>query len=472
MIAGRLLCWISSVCSALALMLCVVPHDAHASAAGVSGQTVVDHVFSDSFEEPLARFDDILLSPIVTADGTCPNTGSNMIDTRPGAPVRFCYRLENRSNVTLTQHEIVSSTYGVLFQGPLSMAPGTSVVIPDPGSPRVFQHRAIDLVFWRTSGAGRHGKENRTVRVNISPDIALYRFLTSNPADCQPGILPFFPAQRNSGYTALTVAPGASVTHCFRAKNTSTGSSATLTDNVLNDSGFGELLNTQQSFSNGQVFVVAANASASTSSDFDAQWTATDGTDAVSSMASSSFFVTPDPACDGIRQDTSFDYVIVIGDDFYILANVRLDFEVQASPATAGAATSFNAHGAITSLLPDGAFGPRRDTRIYLPIPDGIDLSRPFQAQASINGGTSISATLDAPGRMLVLSTGRVEGAPAEIDIQVNAFVDASRSAPIAWEAPRLELDIEGDTGAFTTNPISPDPTGPPVLETPICTGL
>lgn len=467
----RFLPFLSAGLSGIAVFLLASPCDGVAAALNPRGNLIPDQIFTDSFEIPLAGFNDILLKTIATSDPTCPDTGSNRIYARPDAPVRFCYRLENRSNVTLDQHEIVSSSFGVLYQSTLPLAPGASVVIGDPGSPRFFQHRAIDLVRWRTSGAGRHGEENRVVYVDIAPDIALYRFLSTGPATCPPGILPYFPAPTNSGYTALTVAPGALVTHCFRADNTSIGeSTSVLTNNVLTDSGFGQLLDTSQSFSNGEIFVVAAEAAATTSTDFDAQWTASDGTDTASGTGHSSLFVTANPACDGVHQSTSYDYVGYISEDFFILANIRLDFQVEATPTSAGAATSLTAHGAITSLFPDGAFGPRRDTRVYLPIPPGIDLARPFQANASVNGGVPITATLDAAARMLVLSTGRVEGAPAQIDVQINTFVASTQTTPIAWTAPKLELDIEGTNGTFSTTRIAPDPNGPPVLETPLCT--
>lgn len=71
---------------------------------------------------------------------------------------------------------------------------------------------------------------------------------------------------------------------------------------------------------------------------------------------------------------------------------------------------------------------------------------------------------------MLVLSAGAVEDAPAEVDVQVNTFVEPSRTVPIVWTAPELQLDIEGGDGSIATNDIEPDPTGPPVLETPLCT--
>lgn len=328
----------------------------------------VDRGFIDGFELPLAGVDDILLKTIATSDPTCPDTGDNEINIRPGASVRFCYRLENHSDVTLDQHEIFSSTYGLLYQGTTPIAPGGSVVIEDPGSPRIFEHRAIDLVYWKTSGAGRHGVEERVVYVNVAPDITLYRFLTTDAVSCAEGIAFYSPRPAVSGYTAVTVAPGDPVTHCFRARNVGIGTTSTLTDNLLVDSLFGQLLDSNQSFVNGEVYTVAAQQAATTSLELDAQWSACDGVDAVSDGAHSSLYVTANPACDGIRQSSSYDYVNFLG-SFQILANIRLDFEVSASPAVAGDLMTFDAHGAISSLFPDGAFGPRRDTRVYLPIP-------------------------------------------------------------------------------------------------------
>lgn len=178
----------------------------------------------------------------------------------------------------------------MIDQGSLQIAPGESVVIEDPGSPHTFQHRTLDLVNWKTSGAGRNGHRHRIARVNIAPDIALYRFLSRDAAKCVPGITPFFPSPTNSGYTALTVAPGDSVTHCFRADNTSIGAFIFLTDSVLTDSGFGQLLDSDQPFTNGEVFTVAAQAPATTSVEFDAQWTATDGVGVVSASTRRSMF--------------------------------------------------------------------------------------------------------------------------------------------------------------------------------------
>ncbi len=453
--------------SGLLPMLCIAIAGVTASTQ-LLGADQVDRVFADGFETKLVGYDDIRLYAIVTSDPACPDTGHDTLDTRPGAPVRFCYRLENHSNVTLERQEITSSTFGVIFQGALQIPPGQSVVIADPTSPHAFVHRAIDLVNWHTSGAGRTGAGHRTAYVNIAPDIALYRFLTADAARCQPGITPYTPTPTNSGYTALTVAPGTLLTHCFRAKNTSIGGFSTLTDSLVVDSLFGTLPGTGQSFSNGEVYTIAAQQPATTSIEADAQWSTSDGVDPASATAHSSLTVTTHPACDGIREGTSYDYVF----DFYgfqALAKIRLDFEVTATPASAGASMTVDAHGAITSLFPDNAFGPRRDTRVYLPIPAGIDLARPFQAQASINAGVPISATLDTAGRMLLLSTGAVGGAPAEINVHITGYIDALQTQPIAWTAPKLQMDIEGDNETVATTEILPDPAGPPVLTTPLC---
>lgn len=438
------------------------------SVGQVFANAQTDRVFSEGFELPLAGFDDILLKTIATSDPSCPDTGRNEINTRPGVPVRFCYRLENRSNVTLDYQEISSSTYGLVFQGTMPIAPGESVVIPDPGSPRTFEHSAIDLVHWSASGAGRHGDENRVVYVNVAPDIELYRLVSSDAASCQAGIMPYSPEPTVSGYTALTVAPGDLITHCFRARNASVGILTTLTDSLLVDSLFGQLLDSDQSFINREVYTVAAQTTATATADFQAQWNASDGVQTVSSQAHSSLYVTTDPACDGIRQNTTYDYVF----SFYgiqLLADIRLDFQVNASPVIAGEMMTLDAYGAITSLHPDGSFGPRRDTRVYLSIPAGVDLTRPLQVQASINDGVPISANLDASGRMLVLSTGRVAGAPAQINLHVVAYINSGQTQTLVWAAPKLQLDIEGDNGTYSTAEILPDPSGPPVLTTPLC---
>lgn len=184
----------------------------------------------------------------------------------------------------------------------------------------------------------------------------------------------------------------------------------------------------------------------------------------------SSLYVAPNPACDGIRQDTSYDYVFELF-SIQIVVNIRLDFEVNASAARAGEPMTVHAHGAITSLHADNAFGPRQDTRVYLSIPAGVDLDRSFEVQASINDGVPISSNLDVASRMLVLSTGRIEGAPAEIDLHVTGYVNAARTQPISWNAPKLQMDIESGTGAAALLEIVPDRGGPPVLTTPLFAG-
>ncbi len=442
------------------------------ASAQVDAADQMNRIFTNGFELPLARVDDILLKPITTTDSTCPQDGSTDIDIRPGTPVRFCYRLENHSNVTLDEHEIFSSTYGLLYQGTVPIAPGESVVIEDPDSPHIFEHRARDLVDWEASGGGRFGADHRNVRINVAPDIELFRFLTTNADNCVTGIQPRNPDWAVSGYTALTVAPGDLVTHCFRARNAGISDTGSiLTNNTLTDSLFGQLLdNDSQSFENLDVYTVAAQDSATTSMELDAQWTASDGVDTVSAEGHSSLYVTSIPACDGIRQDTSYDYVFELF-SMQVVVNIRLDYEVNASPARAGEPMTVHAHGAITSLNPANAFGPRQDTRVYLSIPAGIDLERSFEAQASINDGVPISASLDVAGRMLVLSTGRIEGAPAEIDLHVTGYVDATQTQPFSWDAPKLQMDIEGDTGAAALLEIVPDRGGPPVLTTPLCVG-
>ena len=427
-----------------------------------------ERVFADGFEPELRRGGyDILLVAMATTDSTCPVNGHADVEIRPGTPVRFCYRLENHSDVMLDWHELYSVKFGAIYQGTVAIAPGQSVVFEDPGAPRVFNHRTQDVVHWKTGGGGRYGADHKTVDVKVAPDIELFRFLASSADGCPTGIQTRNPDWAVSGYTALTVAPADLVTHCFRARNAGMGTTSLLTDNVLVDSLFGQLLNhDSQSFENMDTYTVAAQDAATTSMELDAEWSASDGVDTVSAAGHSSLYVTPNPACDGIRQGTSYDYV----QEFYgiqIVMNFRLEYDVNASPARPGEQMTVHAHGAITSLQPDGKFGPRRDTRVYLSIPAGIDLARPFEVQASINEGVPISANLDVAKRMLVLSTGPVEGAPAEIDLDVTAYVAAAQTQPIVWQAPKLQMDIEMDVVATTE--LIPDRRSPPVLTTPLC---
>lgn len=78
----------------VALLLCV--------SSQVLAGSAPDRVFAHGFEVPLAGYDDIRLRLIATSDPTCPDSGPDQINTRPGVPVRFCYRLINNSDARWT----------------------------------------------------------------------------------------------------------------------------------------------------------------------------------------------------------------------------------------------------------------------------------------------------------------------------------------------------------------------------------
>lgn len=442
-----------------------------AAAAPAAHAGLPDLIFADGFQQGVLRpFQDILLRPFATEQASCPASGGTTLNVRPGTPVLLCYGLENRSAVTLESHELVDGEFGVVFSGNLQVAPGQTVVVSDAGGPRTFTRSTWQFTRWRTAGGGLAGEENRSLKVNVAPALALYRFVETDPARCVPGVLPFFPSPLASGHTRLTVAPGTEVRHCFRARNTSvsTMGASILTGHQLVDSALAPLVDPAQPLANHEIYTVAVAAPATSSATFAAQWSASDGVQTVSGTAGSELAVVADPACAGIGQGTSFDYVSILG-TFVTPAGIRLDFDIDASPVRSGQAFSVAATGAITALLPD-TYGPRLDTRVLVEIPAGVDLGQPFQAQASIDGGVPIQATVDVPGRLLVLSTGPVNGPPATIQVALSGHADGSPAA-IAWPAPRLEQDFGLPGGNVNTVVIHPDPGGPAMLRTPRCPG-
>ncbi|MBX3724624.1 MAG: hypothetical protein KF823_01745 [Xanthomonadales bacterium] len=428
-----------------------------------------DPIFANGFQQAILRpFQDILLRPFATEQASCPASGPTTLNVRPGTPVLLCYGLENRSSVVLDNHELVDGVFGLVHQGNQPIPPGQTLVVADAGGPRTFERSTWLFTRWRTAGGGLVGEENRALKVNVAPALALYRFVETDPARCPPGVLPFFPAPLASGHTRLTVAPGTPVHHCFRARNesVSTMGASILNGHQLIDSGLAPVVDPGQPLANHELYTVSASQSAAVDAAFTAHWSASDGTQTVSGSATSSLVVVGQPACAGIRQGTSYDYVSILG-TFVTRANIRLDFEIDAAPVRAGQAFSVVAGGAITALLPD-TYGPRLDTRVVVQIPTGVDLAQPFHAQASIDGGVPIQASVDVATRRLVLSTGPVSGPPASIQVSLTAHADAGTAA-IDWQAPRLEQDFAQANGNVNTVVIHPDPGGPPMLHTPRC---
>lgn len=446
----------------IALLSC-----APASQAAPAG--LPDPIFADGFQQAVLRpFQDILLRPFATEQASCPASGPTTLNVRPGTPVLLCYGLENRSTVVLDSHELVDGIFGLVHQGSQPILPGQTLVVADAGGPRVFERSTLQFTRWRTAGGGLVGEENRSLKVNVAPALVLYRFVETDPARCPTGVLPFFPAPLASGHTRLTVAPGTPVHHCFRARNdsVSTMGASLLSGHQLLDSALAPVVDPAQPLANHELYTVMATQPAAADAAFTAHWSASDGTQTVSDSATSSLVVAGQPACAGIRQGTSFDYVSILG-TFITRANIRLDFEIDATPVRGGQAFSVVAGGAITALLPD-TYGPRLDTRVVVEIPTGVDLTQPFQAQASIDGGVPIQASVDPAARRLVLSTGPVSGPPASIQVSLTAHADAGTAA-IDWLAPRLEQDFAQANGNVNTVVIHPDPGGPPMLHTPRC---
>ncbi len=438
----------------------------------VHAQEPDELLFKDGFEALIGTIPtaDLLMTPHPTEDAICGEPGSTTISVRPGTEVTLCYTIQNLGEITLEHHRIVDTTFGVTVDVNLDLPPGESITLIDAGSPRLIEERSISLVTYTATTGSLSGTRTREMRINVAPALELFRLLTTDPSECTPGLAPFFPSPLVSGYRLLTVAPGTPVTHCFRAVNASIGIFAGLGDHLLTDSLFGVVYdNPMPAMANFEVFTVAETEPAGPTSAFSAQWQASDGVQTVTGEGQSALILRQDPACEGIEEHTTYDYIVWFpGGTLYMRSGFRLDYQVNAVPAIGGQPMAIEANGFIASLTPDETFGPRDDTRIILPIPEGIDTSQPITASGTLTGGQALTASVDLDEGLIILSTGPVPGPPAGLDVYLTVTPDGSVD-PIRFTAPTLELDIISTNGEVSTSVIDPDFNGPPILTTPLC---
>ncbi len=442
-----------------------------------------DPIFSDRFQvRPVLPASEFQAEAWATLGDTCPSSDPGRPDGFPGASALLCYRLANLGEVNLTGVRVIDPSFGLMADLSIDLAPGESIVFPDANGPRALSDTLRGFPGFYVTDGTRQGFRRTSHEVWFSPHQTFYRLLAASAADCTPGLFGPFPPPRTSGYRLRTVAPGSEVVHCLTMTNSSTISGTSvgfpsLRDHDLVDSLLGVLAQNQNielsafphRFWTLRHVATAPGADADYNTGWatQADWFHQPDPEFVelTEFGTARLRVVADPACDGIVEHTSSAYDALLG--IPVASGIRLDFEVDAEPAAAGQPTEISAVGFISNLQPAQAFGPRDDTRILLPLPQGIDLNS-LSISGSISGGTPLQVSIDADQRLATLSTGPVPGIPAVIFLSITATPDGSQPTLI-WPAPTLNMVILDSGGQEIIRVLQPETGAPPVLTLPLC---
>jgi hypothetical protein len=441
-----------------------------------------DLIFADRFEiPPLLPAAEFQVAAWGTLDETCPLSNLGTPEGFPGASVLLCYQLVNQGQVDLTGVRVIDPSFGVMADLAIQLPPGESMVFPDANGRRELFDPLRGFPGFTVTDGTRSGFRRTSHQVAMSPHLTLYRLIAASPDDCLAGLYGPFPPPPTSGYRLRTVTPHSTVVHCLTMYNSSsTGGTIgfpSLRDHDLSDSLLGLLAENENielsafphRFWKFQHVASAPVADAEFTSTWTTQadWFHDDDADTIELGKTGTAWlrVVADPPCDGIVEHTSLAYDALLG--IPVSSGMRLDFEVDAMPAVAGQAGQITATGYISNLQPEQEFGPRDDTRILLPLPDGIDLSS-LVITGSITGGAPLQVVIDAQERLARLSTGPVSGIPAAVFLSIMATPDGTEPTLI-WPAPELNMIIVGDDGTETIRILQPEAGVPPVLTQPLC---
>ncbi len=433
----------------------------------------------NSPEIPASEFN---IKAFATKAATCPDDNSPQFDAEPGDEILLCYRVENSGERTLERHRIFDTTFGLVVEESEAIRPGESRIFSDRNGRRVVENHSVSIVDYTVSSGNATGTRRTGFRVLIAPHITLYRLFAESPDRCSEGVGMFFPPKLISGYRQMTVAPGTPVTQCFTLHHSSKsnqGTAPVLNNHSLSDSDLGAIMseNTTELDVLTRFLTVARMLNAPSSNrEYEAEWRTRAGwadpndfsqkSRNMTVKAHSTLHISENPACTGIIEHTTFDYVAGATN---LQSGFRLDFEVEANSASAGNSVQIEAVGYISTLQPAESFGPRDDTRILLPIPDGLDISS-LSVNGTITGGVTLNTSIDTGNGLIRLSTGPVTGLPAEVFLTINATPNGTVN-PVLWSAPELEMEFIGDQGNRFVQNLRPDPDGPPVLRLPLCDG-
>ncbi len=431
----------------------------------------------DGPELPASEF---TITAFATTDATCPDDGSSQFDAEPGDEILLCYRVENSGNSTLERHRITDTTFGLVVDESKPVRPGETAVFSNRNGHVSVDDHTVSIVDYAVSAGSATGVRRTGFRVLVAPHATLHRLFTESPSQCSEGVGMFFPPKLISGYRLMTVAPGTPVTQCFTLHHSSRsneGTAPALNNHTLTDSDLGTILNgnTTELDVLSRFYTVARTVNApSANRDFEAEWQSVaswaDPKDFsqksrdLTTRARTTLRVADNPPCTGIIEHTTLDYVTGITN---MQSGIRLDFEVQANPARTGNSVQIEAVGYISTLQPSESFGPREDTRILLPIPEGIEVSS-LSINGAITGGATLDMQIDTANGMIRLSTGPVSGLPAEVFLTITATPNGSVN-PVRWSAPELEMEFSGTNGNSNVQSLRPDPDGPPVYRMFLC---
>ncbi|MCH8476462.1 MAG: hypothetical protein LAT56_00770 [Wenzhouxiangella sp.] len=411
----------------------------------------------------------------------CPPSDPGTPEGFPGASVLFCYQLVNQGQVDLTGVRVIDPGFGLMADLDIQLAPGAEMVFADANGRRPLSEPLRGFPGFFVTDGNRQGFRRTAHQVAFSPHLTFYRLMAASEDDCQPGLYGPFPPPPTSGYRLRTVTPGASVVHCLSMYNASTTGGTvgfpSLREHDISDSLLGVLAdseNIELSAFPHRFWTLRHIASApaidaeySTSWSTQADWLHQDepASIALDVVDTAALRVVNNPACEGIVEHTSSAYDALLG--IAVASGIRLDFQVEAEPALSGQSSQITAIGFISNLQPEQAFGPRDDTRILLPLPEGIDLAS-LSISGSISGGVPLQVSIDAEQRMARLSTGPVPGIPATVFLSILVTPDGS-APTLIWPAPSLNMVILDSGGAEITRVLQPETGAPPVLTQPLC---
>jgi hypothetical protein len=426
-----------------------------------------DGIFADGFET------EAKITPFaVPWSETCTSgdTGPFTQDT----PLRLCYRLQNLSSTRTFAHQSVADdVLGTVYDHDLALAPGATTTVESSLGALTLGDAESHFVQWTASDGVPVARADAVEFLRYDPYIELHALIVATPGDCVQGVVDGSggAAAFLSGLTAVTVAPGTSLTGCYRAQN---AGDTQLNTHRLVDGALGTLLDVSATpLAQGSVYSVPRTLATGASATFGGTWHAGfNADDTARSSAQASVTVVADPACNGIATSSTIDYALdpsMAGSATPTPAGLRIDYTISATPLHAGSAATFGVNARVAAI--PGVLGSlldlSEDMLVKLAVPAGIDMTQAFGVVAHMNGSTVLTPVIDAAARTIVLHLGRA-GLPKTIDLTITARPDGSAST-IALDAPSLEIDL---VDAGTTYPFAsvPDPDAPAILSAPLCT--
>lgn len=416
-----------------------------------------DAIFRDGFD-PLLR----LLPYLVPTSMQCTFPG---VAVAQDQPARLCFHVTNLSDtLRFTHHRIEDDQFGVVSEHDFPLEPSESRDIESDLGPVPVSIAGFHRASWTATGPDHAATTSAVFHFGYDPAVRLLALIVGSAADCAPGI-----ADANafaSGLTHVTVAPGTPLAACYRAVNVG---ATQIREHRLVDTALGVLLEDAPTWLGQRYkYSVGRPLDSAASSTFSGTWSAGNDAGTTHGTAEASVTVVADPGCSGVSASSTIDYALALGGvplDPPYPAGIRLDMDVSATPARAGEDFTLVAQG----RMPEAAsFDGRRDnTTVVVKLPPGIDLARPPQVQASLNGDVPMRSRLDVAARTLTLDTGPVDGAPGTVDLTITARADGSAN-PLRFEAPSIALHYASSpTGSIGG---VPGPDAPPVLTVPLCT--